>query len=57
MIELSIAIWAFVVFLKCLGQVQGFSAWKALGNVVLAVIVVVIAILVIILGIVGLTLW
>ncbi len=56
-IEMSIGIWAFVVFLKCLGQVQGFSAWKALGNVAFAVIVVVIAILVIILGIVGFTLW
>jgi len=29
-------IWAFIVFLKCLGQVQGFSAWKAMGNTILA---------------------
>ena len=35
-IEISIRIWALVVFLKCLGQVQGFSAWKAIGNVLLA---------------------
>ena len=36
-IEMSVGIWAFVVYLKCLGQVQGFSAWKALGNIILLV--------------------
>jgi hypothetical protein len=36
MIEITIGLWAVVVFLKCLGQVQGFSAWKALGNMLLA---------------------
>lgn len=30
-IEIIIAIWALVVYLKCLGEVFGFSAWKALG--------------------------
>jgi len=30
-IEIVIGIWAFVVFLKCLGEVHRFSAWKALG--------------------------
>ena len=54
-IEISIGIWAFVVFLKCLGQVQCFSAWKALGNVVLAGLVIIIPIVVIVLGVVGLT--
>lgn len=39
-IELVIGMWAFVAFLKCLGQVQGFSAWKALGNTALAGLVV-----------------
>ncbi len=34
-------IWAFVIFLKCLGQVQGFSAWKALGNTILALLVII----------------
>ena len=41
-VEVAIAIWAIVVFLKCVGQVQGFSAWKALANVLLAVAVVVV---------------
>jgi len=38
-IEIAIGVWAFVVFLKSLGQVQGFSAWKALGNGLLALLV------------------
>ncbi len=54
-IEISIAIWTIVVLLKCLGQVQSFSAWKALGNVVLAGLVVIVPIVVIVLGVVGLT--
>ena len=39
--------WSIVVFLKSLGQVQGFSAWKALGNVVLAMLAVILLIIVI----------
>ena len=35
-IEIIISIWAMVIYLKCLGQVQGFSAWKALANGFLA---------------------
>jgi len=54
-IEITIGIWVIVVFLKCLGQVQGFSAWKALGNVFLAGLVVIIPIVIIVLGIAGLT--
>jgi hypothetical protein len=30
------AIWSFVVFLKCLGEVHGFSAWRAWGTTILA---------------------
>ena len=33
-------IWSLVVGLKCLGEVQGFSAWKALLNSILAGIVI-----------------
>jgi hypothetical protein len=40
LIELVVGIWATVVLLKCLGEVQGFSAWKALGSVLLAFLVV-----------------
>lgn len=36
--------WGLIVYLHCLGQVQGFSAWKALGNTMLAVLVIAIPI-------------
>lgn len=32
---------AFILLCQTLGQVQGFSAWKALGNVIIAVLVVI----------------
>ncbi len=34
-VEVLATAWAFVVFLKCLGEVQGFSAWRALLNLLL----------------------
>ncbi len=34
-VERTIGIWALVLLLKCVGQVQCFSRWKALGNTVL----------------------
>jgi hypothetical protein len=49
-LQLAIAIWAIIVFLKCLGQVQGFSAWKALGNTVLAVLVILAPLMLLIVG-------
>ena len=47
-VELVGVAWALVVYLKCLGQVQGFSAWKALGNLLLAALIFVVPILVVI---------
>ena len=52
-IEITVEIWAIVVFLKCLGQVQGFSAWKALGNVFLAGLVFIIPIVLVFLVVPG----
>jgi hypothetical protein len=49
-IEVILGVWAIVVFLKCLGEVQGFSAWKALGNYLLLCLVIIVPIL----GVVGL---
>jgi hypothetical protein len=40
-VEIVISIWAFVLFLKCLGEVHRFSAWKALGAVVIPGLVLV----------------
>lgn len=45
--ELTLGLWAIVIFLKCLAQVQGFSAWSALGNVLLAAMVVVVPLVII----------
>ncbi|HET6629706.1 MAG TPA: Yip1 family protein [Woeseiaceae bacterium] len=47
-VELIGGVWALVVYLKCLGQVQGFSAWKALGNVFLATLVFVVPIVLVV---------
>ena len=46
-VEVGMAVWGFVVYLKCLGQVQGFSAWKAWGNVMLALLVIAVPLVVI----------
>ncbi|KKO44464.1 hypothetical protein WG68_15530 [Arsukibacterium ikkense] len=37
-LELLLAIWGVILIIKCVGQVQGFSAWRALGNVMLAIL-------------------
>jgi len=37
---MALAIWSLVLLLHGLGEVQGFSAWRALGNVLLAVVLV-----------------
>ena len=50
---MAIGIWSFVVCLHALGEVQGFSAWKALLNTILAMMVVLIPLLVII----GILIW
>jgi len=48
-----IGLWAFVVFLMCLGQVQGFSTWKALGNLLISVGVLLIIVAIGVLGFMG----
>jgi len=45
---LTLGIWSFVLSCKCLGQVQGFSAWKGLANMMLSLAVVVVPIIVIV---------
>lgn len=40
LVEVILNIWSFVISLHCLGQVQGFSAWRALGNQALTLLVV-----------------
>ncbi len=49
-IGIGVGIWHVVVFLKCLGQVQGFSAWRALTNAFLGGLVVIAALFAVIGG-------
>ena len=37
--EVILYVWSLVIGLHCLGQVQGFSAWRALGNQALTALV------------------
>jgi len=46
-VEFVGAVWAFVATLKCVGEVQGFSAWMALANVLLAAALLIVPIFVI----------
>ncbi|OEF98944.1 hypothetical protein BHF71_10635 [Vulcanibacillus modesticaldus] len=48
-IELTAYIWTFVISLKVLGEVQGFSTWRALGNLLLTILVVFVAVFIIVL--------
>lgn len=45
LVELVLAVWGVVLVLKCIGQVQGFSAWRALGNLLLATLLIVVPLL------------
>ena len=49
LVRLLGSIWAFVIWLKCLGQVHKFSAWRALGSVLLMVLVIVVPVFLLIL--------
>ncbi|WP_169977703.1 Yip1 family protein [Tautonia rosea] len=49
---LILGIWTFVLFLHGLGEVQGYSAWKALGVTIVAAIMLILILLVVVFGIV-----
>jgi len=46
LVQIVAAVWSIFTGLHCLGEVQGFSAWKALGNAVLAGLVILVPVLV-----------
>ena len=48
-LRVATAIWSFVIYLKMLSQVQGFSIWKALGNALVSGLILVAFILAIML--------
>lgn len=39
-VQIIVAVWSFIIILKALGEVQGFSAWKALLNVIIPFLVI-----------------
>ena len=45
LLEVAIGIWAFVVYLKALGEAHGFSAWRSLAATVIAAVLVLVPIL------------
>ena len=50
-IEAAAGIWAFILLLNSLGQAQGFSAWKALINVLLTILVMVLPLMLLAFGV------
>jgi uncharacterized membrane protein YsdA (DUF1294 family) len=38
--KLALLGWSFVILFNCLGEVQGFSTWRAVGNYLLALLLV-----------------
>ena len=44
-LRLIIVIWAVVIFLSCLGEVQRFAVWKAMVNCLLSITIFLIAVL------------
>lgn len=49
-LEVVVGIWSFVLMLHTIGQAHGFSAWKALGSIILAFFVIAIPVFVLIFG-------
>lgn len=41
LVQSIVSIWGFIILLKALGEVQGFSAWKALLNVIIPFVIVI----------------
>ncbi len=41
LIQTIVSIWGFVILVNALGEVQGFSAWKALLNIIIPFVIIV----------------
>ena len=52
LVETIVGFWVFVIFLKCLGEVHRFSAWRALGTILLGTL----AMFAVVIGVVA-TIW
>jgi len=49
LVHAVLVLWGFVVMLKCVGEVHRFSAWRALGSLLLIVVVIAVLVLAIVL--------
>jgi hypothetical protein len=52
LVEVVVGLWAFVVFLKALGEAHGFSAWRSLGATLLGVLAIVVPALIVVVPVV-----
>ncbi|MCW8091414.1 YIP1 family protein [Alteromonas sp. ASW11-130] len=48
LVSIVLGIWSFIIAIKCISQVQKFSIWRALANIILAGLVIAIPLLVIV---------
>ena len=51
LLEFALAMWSLVILCKGVGQVHGFSAWRGLGTIVIAVLLVVVPLLLLAFGV------
>lgn len=51
LLEVVVGVWAFVVFLKALGEAHGFSAWRSLGATAIAVLLVLVLAVVVLIAV------
>lgn len=49
-LQIVVGLWGFAITLKCLGEAHGFSAWRALGTLLLAGFLVILPIVLIVLA-------
>tara|TARA_R110002096_G_scaffold203718_5_gene389040 strand:+ start:150 stop:836 length:687 start_codon:yes stop_codon:yes gene_type:complete len=49
-VETVIGVWSFVVLLHTLGQAHGFSAWKALGSILIAILIIAVPLTLLVIG-------
>ncbi|MDG3008032.1 Yip1 family protein [Paludisphaera mucosa] len=54
-LDLVLGVWMFVLLLKCLGEAHGFSAWRALGAILLGGLAMALPILLLVFGLAALT--
>ncbi len=50
LLHLALGAWSFVLSLKCLGEVHRFSAWRALGSIIVLLLAIVVVIFVLIMA-------